>query len=264
VTAVLAGLILLPFGISKVKRWKRTQRISVSSSPHSQVALGSGNEFHQHIHHHGTTALVNGTEGTKDKPSQKEMPKATKTLLDRLENLNTVKLVDRGSGEEYTRSRELQDSDPRIYIDVLDKRLQVYATTPLELYNRGGSTAHEIQITPLVLTVGRVDFPEVDFIDKDTKKEVIPTIPGAGIHMHNIMNFLRNEANHTDRGTQKTFAVPMSATYRDYAGKKRFRVTFDIVHNLYNEAMYRDRTELQNIKGPFCEIKNTVHTVIRN
>ncbi len=51
---------------------------------------------------------------------------------------------------------EVNEADPRVYVEVLDQRETLYAKTVFLLHNRGQDVAHRVQIQPLKLNCGKL------------------------------------------------------------------------------------------------------------
>jgi hypothetical protein len=157
---------------------------------------------------------------------------------------------------QSTANDDVLPSDPRIYFRLIDHRQELARRTPIELHNRGGSIAHKIVIHPVDMDRRRATFKEIDFLDVGAKIEVIPEISGMSpIFKYDLLNFLRGGANDSGKGTEKEYRVSVFATYKDQTERRCFKVYFDIVYHLLNDALYREKSLISDVK-PLFEIRH--------
>jgi hypothetical protein len=131
-------------------------------------------------------------------------------------------------------SRVPVESDPRIYVDVLDKRDGFAGTTspatPFRYRNEGGSVAHNVQFQPIDSPLGQVTFKQVDSIAAQSTAEVKPEIEKHELFQkNNVATLLRNLWNSNGDLTER-FVMPCTVTYEDYTGTRKFESAFDIVY----------------------------------
>jgi len=155
-----------------------------------------------------------------------------------------------------TVGNDLLPSDPLIYFELIDRRSELARRTPFEAHNRGKTVAHNILIHPIELGRRIATFKEVDSLDTGDKAEIIPEVTDMGlIFKYDILNFLRHEANESNKGTAMEFTVSAFATYKNHTGKRCFKVHCEIVYYLLNDALFREHSLLSDVK-PLVEIRH--------
>jgi hypothetical protein len=159
-----------------------------------------------------------------------------------------------------TIDKGLFSEDPRVYIEILDKRRTMNPATPFLLHNQSGSVAHGIQIQPIKLTTGTAEFKEVDFLGAGDRKEILPEISKTTVmSRHNAYNLFLKEWNAGNDLSVREFVIPATATYTDFSGKARFQVSFDIVYLPINDILFEEWPESRD-RRPLCEIRKTTFT----
>jgi hypothetical protein len=121
----------------------------------------------------------------------------------------------------------LRESDPRIYVEIIDGRRDL--GTPFVLYNRGGGNAYDVQIHPIGLKEGTATFPSVRKISIDARTERLPDVDTRTVlQKHDFVNLLMFEWK--SREGQTIAALPVSAIviYRD-SKRNWFETLFEIV-----------------------------------
>ena len=172
-------------------------------------------------------------------------------LMDQIEEMNRDFIKDRQSkaahtGTDTTRdSVDVEPNDPRIYVDVLDRRGGFAGDAPpatvFRFRNGGGTVAHKIQLRPITSSLGEAVFEKVDSIAVGENREVLPKIERAGIFQKNdIADLLMKQWNAAGELTEE-HAVPCSVTYEDYSGKLKFESTFDLVYFPIHDISRRNR-----------------------
>jgi hypothetical protein len=160
---------------------------------------------------------------------------------------------------QTTSNDDILPSDPWIYFKLIDHRYELARRTPIQLHNAGGGMAHKIVIHPVELGRRRAIFKEVDFLTADATCEVIPEISEmTPTFKYDLLTFFRSEANDSGKGTEREYTVSVFATYKDQTEKRCFKVYFDIIYYLFNDAIYREKSEnslLSDVK-PFFEIRH--------
>jgi len=136
---------------------------------------------------------------------------------------------------------EVNEADPRVYVEVLDQRETLYAKTVFLLHNRGQDVAHRVQIQPLKLNCGEATFPSVEVLGQDEEKPVVPEIEKiTPIWRHDISRILLKEWDHAGDISVLEFIRPMSITYEDYNSKRKWETTFDLVYHAVQDILERD------------------------
>jgi hypothetical protein len=129
---------------------------------------------------------------------------------------------------EAAQDRQLQESDPQVYVEIDERRTELPSKTIFILRNHGGGIARNVQVEPLTLQTGKAVFPRVDHIAAKQNDEIIPTIEGFGVlQKHHIGHLLHKEWDSGGVATDE-FVRPMRIAYQDYAGRK-FETTFNLV-----------------------------------
>jgi len=121
----------------------------------------------------------------------------------------------------------LKESDPRIYVEIVDGRREL--GTPFVLYNRGGGHAYDIQIHPIGLKEGTATFRHIRKISSGERKERLPDFDSAAIlQKHDFVALLMYEYKSHNDSTIRELPVHATVTYRD-SRSNWFESTFEIV-----------------------------------
>jgi len=160
------------------------------------------------------------------------------------------------SVRENSAKRELlsiSESDPRIYVDVLDEH-QVDQITRLKLTNTGGGDAHRVQVCAVGLRTATVTFASVGVIPSGDLAWIEPSIDSYGmIKRRNLVFAMMKEWATFDDPNKTELAVPARVVYDDVQGKP-FETTFDIVLDPVEEI----RRKLGHAQQrPVIQTKNT-------
>jgi hypothetical protein len=150
---------------------------------------------------------------------------------------------------------EVTDADPRVYVSVVDRRSTLHPKVVFSIQNRGNSIAHKIQILPLKLNCGEATFHAVETLAKDETKEVVPLVENImPVWRHDITRIMVKEWDNAGDISVFEFTRPMSITYEDYTGKKKWETTFDLVYHVIQDIVQRD-WDLSD-KPVLIEVKN--------
>jgi hypothetical protein len=121
----------------------------------------------------------------------------------------------------------LKESDPRIYVEIVDGRREL--GTPFLLYNRGGGHAYDIQIHPIGLKQGTATFRNIRKISSGERKERLPDFESAAIlQKHDFVALLMYEFKSHNDSTIRELPVHATVTYRD-SNSNWFESAFEIV-----------------------------------
>jgi pyrimidine deaminase RibD-like protein len=126
-------------------------------------------------------------------------------------------------------------SDPRIYVDVLDRRGgltsgNAFPATVFRFRNEGGGAAHKVQLQPIISSFGDAVFRCVDSIAVGTDHEVVPDIKQFGtFQKHDVAYLLMKQWDVAGELTEE-YLVPCSVKFEDYSGKIKFESRFDLVY----------------------------------
>ena len=147
----------------------------------------------------------------------------------------------------------ISESDPRIYVDVLDEH-QVDQITRLKLTNTGGGDAHRVQVCAVGLRTATVTFDSVGVIPSGSPALIEPSIDAYGvIQRRNLVFAMMKEWETFDDPNKTELAVPARVVYDDVQGKP-LETTFDIVLDPVEEI----RRKLGHAQQrPVIQTKNT-------
>jgi hypothetical protein len=137
------------------------------------------------------------------------------------------------SVREISAKREAQsisESDPRIYVEVLDERRGIVdQITRLKLTNTGSGDAHRVQVCAVGLRTATVTFDSVGVIPFGSPALIEPSIDSYGVmQRRNLVFAMMKEWETFDDPNKTELAVPVRVVYDDVQGKP-FETTFDIV-----------------------------------
>lgn len=156
----------------------------------------------------------------------------------------------------------VSESDPRVYVDVLDERKAVHSKTIFSLRNRGRSVAHRVQIQPLKLNCGEATFPMADVLGPDEVKAVIPEIEKImPVWRHDISRIMLKEWDAAGDIGIFEFVRPMSITYEDYNSRRQWQTTFDLVYHVVQDIIERD-WQLSE-KPEILQVRNTKFNLLK-
>ena len=154
-------------------------------------------------------------------------------------------------------SKEVLETDPRIYIEILDERKSFHSKTVFVLRNRGKAVAHRVQIHPLKLNCGQASFQSVETIASDEEKHVVPEIENiTPVFRHDITKIMVKEWDNAGDLSVFEFSRPMSITYEDYSSKRKFDTTFDLVYLVVQDILQRDWP--QSEEPPVLQVRKVV------
>jgi hypothetical protein len=157
--------------------------------------------------------------------------------------------------QEKQISSEVSESDPRVYVDIIDQREAFHAKTIFSLRNRGDGVAHRVQIQPLKLSCGEALFPAVEIIAGDEEKQIVPEVEKVfPVWRHDISRIMLKEWDHAGDINVHEFVRPMSITYEDFNAERKWETTFDLVYQVVQDIVQRDwkleeKPELLQVKN---------------
>jgi|ERR1700730_14047803 len=132
----------------------------------------------------------------------------------------------------------LKESDPRIYVEIVDGRREL--GTPFVLYNRGGGHAYDIQIHPIGLKEGTATFRNIRKISSGERKERLPDFDRTAIlQKHDFVALLMYEFKSHNDSTIRELPVHATVTYRD-SNSNWFESAFEIVFFPFEEVAPSD------------------------
>jgi hypothetical protein len=160
---------------------------------------------------------------------------------------------------------ELDSTDPRVYVEIEDKRHgSMNPSTPFKLINRGKAPAHHVQIQQLKLHSGEVTFAPLEVLPDDNKP--VPVIPEVQkifpLFRHDLTRFLQRDWNDSvghgglPTESQYEFVQPMSMTYETYDSKSKFETSFDVVYRVVQDIIQKDWHVSVEGEPPLLEVRN--------
>jgi hypothetical protein len=161
------------------------------------------------------------------------------------------------------RELELEEHDPKVYLEPLNGEFLTTGMLPFEISNRGQrvNVAHKIIIQPITL-VPALSFEYVDHLDMAERKKLLPKI--ANQNPFSATDFLHEMERVWDaRGQQEEeFPFEIKIRYEDVTGLKKFQSTVKMAYCPVEAMKARrhalnppPRTEYQIIKLAGTSIK---------
>ena len=168
--------------------------------------------------------------------------------------------IPKESEAESRADHALNESDPRIYVEIIDGRRDL--GTPFVLYNRGGGDACDVQIRPIILTEGTATFGNITSIVSGEKEERLPEIESEDLfYQHDFTALLFHEWMLRTNLTVSELPVRGIVTYSDLSRRNQFATSFEITFYPSEETApseWGDR--LKMVEATKCETRRLVES----
>jgi hypothetical protein len=152
----------------------------------------------------------------------------------------------------------IESTDPQIYVEVIDEKDFGIRVTDVELINRGGSVAHDVQLTLYGPLAAQIKFVSVDTIAPNKSERVRPDINDVPLFgQHNLVVPISESWTKEGKG-QTEHKVMLEVSYRDVTAKHRYSTSACLVFYPLEEARrLRTQGKWPNRSYTVLAVKNT-------
>lgn len=143
---------------------------------------------------------------------------------------------------------EMTLDDPRIYLEIEAASEGFFPRTPFILRNEGKYEAHHVAIQPFKLCRKVVTFPEVAVISVGKPEKALPTVEDGGAQnvTHDIFHWLNKDWDSSGTLADEDWPIPITITYCDPLGKRRFEGTVTLVFHPWTHNMNKKHPNAPN------------------
>ena len=145
------------------------------------------------------------------------------------ERLITAETENRELEQQLTKSGELSEYDPKIYLDPLNGELRNTGTIPFELSNKGQrvNVAHRITVLP-ISALPSVSLEYVDHLEMAERKQLLPIVSPTGRDIVAELTRAWQSAGNPSGQLEMEFRFEIKLTYEDVSRTRKFETTVQL------------------------------------